>query len=60
MSLTKTPPMLTQKRINDLFNKFASLYFLKMKPALKEGAIKKLRQHFAPQGNRKGAGTSEA
>ncbi|WP_295389960.1 hypothetical protein [uncultured Thiodictyon sp.] len=37
---------------------FGSLYFFKMKPALKESAIKKLQQHFAQLEKLKRAGDS--
>jgi len=35
---------------------FGSLYFFKMKPALKESTIRKLKQHFARQENLKNVG----
>jgi len=38
----------------------ASLYFFKMKPALKESTVKKLRQHFAPRRKPAQAGILEA
>ena len=116
MSLAKIKPVLTKKRINDLFNKFSwpllhacitdqqkamgtamsrilwfrlltgedneeriyqdlqvffpnhrdsivafsSLYFFKMKPALKESSVKKLKQHFAPKRKPVRAGILEA
>ncbi|MBV5276173.1 MAG: hypothetical protein JZU52_21895 [Lamprocystis purpurea] len=35
---------------------FGSLYFFKMKPALKESTIRELKQHFARQENLKNVG----
>ncbi len=38
---------------------FGSLYFFKMKPALKESAIKKLKEHFAQLEKHKRAGNAQ-